>query len=148
VDKLKIVLVALGVIILPIALWAGTLGFKWVSAEIRGQSDARETILADGNFRIQAYNHFFGLCASIQTHEDRISNLEDELHDELNPPSDARREQIHVSLTAIRNQRNSNINTYNTDAQREWTIGQFREEGLPYQIDSDNERTSCTVTDG
>jgi|SRR5690554_2957043 len=134
-----------GAILALTLLIAGGFAFRWVTADIRGEMDARETILADGDFRITAYNSFFNQCAAIQNHEGRIASLELELNDTENPPSESRAETIRMSLTAIRSQRTAAINNYNGDAAREWTSGQFRDEGLPYQIDDREESTGCSI---
>lgn len=123
-------------------LVGGVFAFRWFTAEPRGALDAREQILADGDFRIAAYNHFFGLCSSVQAQEDREVSLTAELETD---PSEARRAQIQAALTAVRAQRAELIRTYNADAAKDYTSGQFRDADLPYQLDIDSEETQCVA---
>lgn len=141
-SKLKTVgLVAGGLLTLTLVIGA-VWGFQWFTAPFRGSLDAREQIQASGDFRIQAYERFFDLCTSVQNHEATIEALEQELDGD---PSPARTEQIEASITANRAQRRDQINTYNSEAARDWTVGQFRDEGLPFRLDSDVEDTKCTL---
>lgn len=144
-SKLKITGLSVAGLLGVVLLVSLIVGFQWISAPFRGALDARETIQADGDFRIAAYNTFFNRCANIQTHEARIESLETELNDEQNPPTSARVSQIQSSLSAIRSQRAEDINLYNSEASRDWTVGQFRDEGLPHELDIDAEETDCTV---
>ena len=59
------------------------------------------------------------------------------------PPEDASR--IQTNLTAVRANRAELINRYNADASREFTVGQFRDNDLPYQLNPDVERTVCAI---
>lgn len=144
-SKLKITGAVIGGLLGLVLIIGLTVGFQWVSAPFRGAIDARETIQADGDFRIAAYETFFDRCANVQSHEGRIRSLEEELNDPENPPSPSRESQIRSSLTAIRSQRSEDINFYNSEASRDWTVGQFRDEGLPHELDIDAEETDCTV---
>lgn len=141
----KTIAAVVGGVLLLVLLPVAFFGIRWATADIRGAGDAREQILADGDFRIQAYQTFFDLCASVQSQEDRIDSLDQELNDENNPPTDARVGQIQSSLSAIRSTRGDLINQYNADASRSWTEGQFRDEDLPYQLNIDEEDTTCVI---
>ena len=109
-----------GVIVLVTGLsW----GFRWVTADTRGAIDAREQILADGDFRIQAYQTFFDLCNDITAQEARaqiFSSSEDPL--------------TSTNANAVLAVRAELAADYNSRAQREWTEGQFRDAELPYEI--------------
>lgn len=140
--KLKIVAAVVGAVLCLLLLIGAVWGLQWATAPFRGAKDARETIQADGDFRIQAYNTFFDRCASVQTAESRITSLEEEL--ETDPPQ-SRVTQIQSSLSAIRSQRANTINIYNSEAERDWTVGQFRDEGLPHQLDINDEETECSI---
>lgn len=129
--------------VLAVGLLAGAVfAFRWVTADIRGAADAREQTLADGDFRIAAYDHFFALCASVQGHEGRLASLQEEL---AGDPSESRRQQLEASLTAVRSQRRADIASYNADAARDYTVGQFRDSDLPYQLDPNSEETQCVA---
>jgi hypothetical protein len=125
--------------VLLIAILAVIFVIRWTSADARGQLQAREQILS-GKARIAAYNHFFDLCAAVQSDEASIVSLNQEL---TTGPSESRREQIQASLTALRAARVEKINSYNADARKDYTIGQFRDLQLPYTINKAERETSC-----
>lgn len=62
--------ILVGAIVVGIATAAGAI--QWGTADIRGKLDAREQIHANGSYRIDAYDHFFNLCASVQTNEQNL----------------------------------------------------------------------------
>jgi hypothetical protein len=141
-DKLKTVLLVgsavLAVPVLAALIW----GLMWVTADLRGATEAREQTVGSGDFRLAAYEHFFGLCTSVQAQEGRTDALELELEGPVTP---ARESQVRASLTAVRAQRSELIAEYNQDALAQYTRGQFRDEDLPYQLDNDNEETLCAL---
>ena len=112
--------------------------FRWFAAPIEGQVGARERIQG-ATHRIEAYEHFFDLCASIQTKEGTITA-------QLARTDNADR--IQQNVAALQSRRLADINQYNADASKSYTVGQFRDSNLPYNIapqpfDGSN-RTSCT----
>lgn len=135
---------ALGVVVAATLVVAGGWGLWWASADLRGATEARDQTLGSGDFRIAAYEHFFGLCSSVQSQEGRIEVLELELED---GPSTARDEQVRASLSAVQAQRLELIAEYNQDARADYTRGQFRDGDLPYELDPDNEETTCAIGD-
>ncbi|TQJ05884.1 hypothetical protein [Amycolatopsis cihanbeyliensis] len=128
-----------GILVLGL-MW--TFGWGWFSqttAEARGETSQREQTVADGGYRIASYEHFFDLCAGIQGKERTIARLEAERE-----TADTRRvERIEATLTALRSGRDASIHSYNADARKRGTTGQFRASELPYQLDVDEEETSC-----
>lgn len=114
--------------------------FQRATADFRGETAALEQIKADPNSRISAYEHFFGLCASVQGHEDTIRALQTELDGQ---PSESRAEQIRGAITANQAQRDGKIRQYNNDAAKDFTVGQFRDADLPERLDVDKEVTEC-----
>jgi hypothetical protein len=68
----RYVLVLLGVLALVAAVAAGGYALQWFTAEPRGALDAREQTVADGDFRLAAYDRFFAACAAVQAQEDRL----------------------------------------------------------------------------
>lgn len=125
------------------AMWIFGFGFfQRSTADFRGETAALEEILADPHNRITAYDHFFSLCASVQSAEGTIRALELEL--ETTEPSEARVEQIQGALTANRSRRETLINEYNADASRDYTVGQFRDADLPDRLNVSDEETTCT----
>jgi hypothetical protein len=140
VKAVLIVLGALAVVAVVAAVVVGLYFALWYSAPARGALDARETIQGDGDFRIQAYNHFFNLCSDVQglegAHDATLRQL-----DLLGPDSDDRNRVV-ANLTGIESQRARSIADYNADARKNWTSGQFRDEDLPYQLSLEGD-TSC-----
>lgn len=137
-DKLKVALAVLAVPVAVAVIW----GLVWVTAPLRGATEAREQTVGSGDFRLAAYEHFFGLCTSVQSQEGRIEALELELEGPVTP---ARETQVRASLTAVRAQRSELIAEYNQDALAQYTRGQFRDRDLPYQLDNDTEETLCAL---
>lgn len=137
-DKLKVALAVLAVPVLIGVVW----GLVWVTAPLRGATEAREQTVGSGDFRLAAYEHFFGLCTSVQSQEGRAEALELELEGPVTP---ARETQVRASLTAVRAQRSELIAEYNQDALAQYTRGQFRDRDLPYQLDNDTEETLCAL---
>lgn len=116
-------------------------GVRWITAPAKGKLQAREQINS-GNFRIAAYDQFFNQCVSVQTKEAAIEALEQEL---ATNPSAQRKEQINASLTANRIGRVSDIRQYNADAEKSYTVGQFRASKLPFQLDPTAKETTCVT---
>ena len=125
--------------ILILAILAVTWVVRYYSADERGRVQARESIQS-GPSRIAAYNHFFDLCAAVQTDEATIQAQREEL---TTNPSESRRGQIQANIAALKSGRAEKINSYNADARKDYTIGQFRSSGLPFQLDPTQEATSC-----
>jgi hypothetical protein len=117
--------------------------FAQTTAPWRGYTQQREQVEGSGSYRIAAYNHFFDLCAQVQSNESSIRNLRRELTSKP-APSEARALQINASITALENSRSGNIYQYNADAAKSYTVGQFRGSGLPYRLDPSAKETRCT----
>jgi hypothetical protein len=132
-----VVVTLVGVLVIVAVIF----GVRWATAPARGQLAAREQIQS-GTFRIAAYDRFFDLCAAVQSDEATIVALREEL---TTGPPPSRVTQINASITALRSGRAEKINRYNGDARKDYTIGQFRSNGLPYQLSANQEATTCTV---
>lgn len=136
--------IAIAIVIALSAMWVFGFGlFQKNTADFRGGVEMTEMTEGDGSFRIGAYNHFFDLCASVQEDEGRLVALNNELN--TTDPSKSRKEQIHASMTAIESSRNGKIRQYNVDAQKDYTVGQFRDSGLPFELNPEVKETVCTV---
>lgn len=123
---------ALGAFLVLIALTIGGVwAFRWYTAEFRGKLDAREEILS-GPQRIGAYNHFFNLCASVQGNEASLDALRDELASYEPGTKDYSR--TLTNITGVRATRARSIAQYNADAAKDYTIGQFRDLDLPFEL--------------
>ncbi|MBI3334307.1 hypothetical protein HYZ97_02375 [Candidatus Pacearchaeota archaeon] len=132
--------IILGIIAL-VGIAVGIWGLRWIIAEPVGQLAAREQILS-GSTRITAYNHFFNLCAAVQGQEAAREALQAELAATTTLKEQARVRASIAGVTALRGQ---TIAQYNADARKDYTIGQFRDLGLPYRLPltKEGERTSC-----
>lgn len=121
------------------ALVAGAVwGWRYVTAPAAGKVSARQQINS-GAYRIAAYNHFFDVCAAVQTDESRLAAQRAELVGAS--PDDASR--IRANIAGISSDRADAINEYNADAAKGYTLGQFRASGLPYRLDQTKEHTLC-----
>jgi biopolymer transport protein ExbB/TolQ len=132
------VVALIGLIIAGIYI-SGTISKK--TANFRGDVGVKNKTLADPNYRIANYNHFFDLCASVQAREAAISNAkEEEKH-----ATQARQMQLEGVITANRNERAELIAQYNADASKSYTQAQFLSSDLPYRLDQNAEETQCTA---
>lgn len=125
------------------AVWAITFAFGWVSAPWNGKLQARQEINS-GAFRITAYNHFFDLCASVQGLEGQL-DAEKAL---LPSTTGYTHDRILTNIGGIEGARAQAIAQYNADANKSYTIGQFRSNNLPYQLPAGayiGGRTSCVA---
>ena len=125
----KVVLAVLGVLVLIPVVWAISYGAGWVTAPWSGKLQARQQIQS-GDFRIQAYTHFFDLCASVTTLDQALQQtLQAEKQDKGYSLSQDR-----TNYTAQLNSRNDAANQYNVQSQENYTVAQFKASNLPYQI--------------
>lgn len=137
-----------GVAVLVVALVLGAMFmfgfgvFQRETADFRGDVEATERTGGSGAFRITAYDHFYDLCAAIQGEEDRLESLRREL--ETNP-SESRRNQLNATIAAVEAARDRKIREYNVDARKDYTLGEFRASDLPFELDPDQEETSCEI---
>lgn len=122
--------------------WAG-LGMRWWFAAPAGKVAAQEQIQSAPS-RIGAYNHFFDLCAAVQGKEASLDAMAVELA-AATDPDDASR--IRTNIAGVTAARSRTILQYNADARKDYTVGQFRDSGLPYQLAEGEHvkgrRTSC-----
>jgi hypothetical protein len=130
----KVVLGIIGSILLAFIvgflIWLLAFGIQWGTAPARGKLQAREQIQS-GNYRIQAYNHFFDLCASVQTMDQALNQSYSDL---ATSTSDDDRERIRTNISGQMNTRNDAVNTYNADSHKSYTVGQFKSSNLPYSL--------------
>lgn len=123
--------------------FVGVFGYGWFTdhtANRQGETQKKHLIEGNGQYRIAAYDHFYDLCAAVQTDEASIRNLQQE----LKTTTDATRKAvIPASITALANKRADDINTYNADARKSYTEAQFKSSDLPSQLDPTQENTTC-----
>lgn len=140
----KIVLITTASILsIAILFLIAVYGFGFLqreTADFRGETGQIEKTQVNSAYRIASYEHFYDLCASVQSIEGKISNMRDELAE---TEEGQRKTVLNTSITASMNKRVQLIASYNADARKEATQGQFRASDLPYNIDVDEEKTVC-----
>lgn len=112
---------------------------RW-TADFRGETEQIEQTEANSDYRISAYDEFYDKCASVQSTESKIKNLEEELDDE---DDSQRQTTLKTSITASKNKRAEMIQGYNADAKKEDTRAKFKASDLPYELNEDEEETVC-----
>lgn len=109
-------------------------GVRWFAAEPMGKLEQRETVQS-GEFRKYSYEHFYDLCAAIQRNERALQTQKE-------VDSDSSR--VQQNIVALKSQLQSKISTYNGDARKEKTMGQFKANDLPQRIEyNEEEITEC-----
>lgn len=116
-------------------------GVGWLTAPFRGEVDKKNRTEGSGAFRIATYEEFFDLCAAVQTAEQQIKALNEELDDR---PSAERAEKIRTSITAAKAGRAESVNTYNSKATQEHRTA-FQDADLPYKLDINAQETQCAA---
>jgi hypothetical protein len=116
--------------VVMLAVWGIAFGFRWFTAAPKGKLQAREQIQSGDN-RIQAYNHFFDLCASVQTLDQALNQSYDQLKTATTSDDKTR---IETNIGAQLNSRNDAANQYDADSHKSYTVGQFKASSLPYSI--------------
>lgn len=128
-----------GVLIFLIAVY----GFGFLqrgTADFRGETGQIEQTKANSSYRIASYDNFYDSCASVQSLESKIINMKEELEE---TEGKQRETVLNTSITASKNKRAELIASYNADARKEATQGQFRASDLPYELDENEEETTC-----
>lgn len=125
-----------GVIAIIGIAWA----FQYATADTRGAVAQQELVRADGAFRLAAYNHFFDLCTAIQGDEARIKALEEQA---AFADTTVEKNRIRLTVPAIKSSRNAKIAQYNNDAAKAGSVGIFRSNKLPYNINANDKETLC-----
>ncbi|WP_052071037.1 hypothetical protein [Rhodococcoides fascians] len=143
-NPLKTAALWVGAVVIVVALGAvlifGTGLFKKATANFRGDVAATEKIVANGSYRIAAYDQFFDLCASIQGKEATLAALKAEQAAGL---TGERAYTVPSNIVALTGSRIADIAQYNADAAKTATAGQFQSSALPYRLDPTQENTTC-----
>jgi hypothetical protein len=129
-------------VVAVISLATGT--FQYLTAPFFGAVDAERKIESGGN-RIYTYDHFFNLCSSVQSVEDKIDSqyrMLDRVNDE------DRKDMIFTNITGLESRRSSLIREYNADARKAYTDARFLSDELPRKLPTDayeqgDPKTSC-----
>lgn len=136
--KARIILYITAALALMALLIAGTLAYRYYTAEVRGVVSAEEQIESAGS-RITNYEHFYDLCAAVQGHEDAL----DAQHRAIESAGGDEAERIRANIAGLEAQRNRAIRRYNADARKAYTRARFLGEDLPRELDTDQEHTQC-----
>ncbi|MCX4799693.1 hypothetical protein OG497_38200 [Streptomyces sp. NBC_01242] len=129
------------VVLVATIFTVGIFAIRWATADVRGKADKREQTIANGAFRIATYEEFFDLCASVQSAEQKVKVLEEEL---AAKPSEDRAERIRTSIAALKATRADSIATYNSKASQEHRTA-FQDAALPYHLDNTTQETQCAA---
>lgn len=141
--KKNILISILSLALLVILYFVSVYGFGSLqrgTADFRGETGQIEKTKANSSYRIASYEHFYDLCAGVQSIEGKIKNMEEELSGE---DKGQRETVLKTSITASKNKRAEMISKYNGDARKEATSGQFKSSDLPYELNVEGEKTSC-----
>ncbi|MEU9955842.1 hypothetical protein [Streptomyces sp. NPDC050982] len=131
-----------GVIGLAVVYVIGVFAFGgagWITAPFRGEADERNNTVRSGEFRQTTYQEFFDLCEAVRNAEGTIQVLKEE----RKAASETRRTRIDQSVTALKATRVESVDDYNAKAAQE-NRAPFRDKDLPYQLNVEAERTTCT----
>jgi hypothetical protein len=123
-----VVLGIIGIFVLIGGSWA----WRYYTAPIEGRVGAQEQIQSK-EMMITAYNHFYDLYAKIQSYEVTLQAF----NTQLAQVTDKERERVLANIAGVTSQRARDIAQYNADAKKDYTIGQFRDKGLPYQLNNE-----------
>lgn len=137
----KGVILTMVAILILAALIGGTWAYRYYTAEVRGVVGAEEKIQSSGN-RIDKYNKFFDTCAKAQEYQDKIQIQLDQLK---NADGD-QANKIQTRISGLKGMFSNTVRSYNQDARKNYTSGQFRSSKLPYQLPTDWEQNVvCNV---
>lgn len=141
---MKKALLIIGILLMPISIFAYSGGIQYLTAPFRGKLSKREKIQASGDFRIYSYEHFFDLCKEIQSNEARYDNQYDLLEKTEKGTEEYKRQIRNVAV--IKTNIEELKRQYNADSSKEKTVSAFKENNLPNKINSIHqygERTNC-----
>lgn len=128
--------------VLILALTLGGTVLRGLTAPLFGWADA-EVQIESAESRIARYEHFFGLCSAVESYEDQIVVLEEQL--ENTDKSDSKEvNRLNSSIAGLKGQRSRSINDYNAQARMEYTSARFHDSSLPYQLTVEGENR-CDV---
>lgn len=125
--------------------FVGVYGFGFftdATANRQGQTQVKQQINGNGRYRIAAYEKFYNECANVQTDEGQIQALQDELAGPPTPTA-SRQAVLIPSITALKEKRVDDINTYNADSSKTATAAQFKASDLPFRLYQTDKVTTC-----
>lgn len=135
---MKVLGIAVSFIFIITAITAGSLAYRYYMAPVHGKVNA-EVQIESAPSRIQKYEHFFNLCAQVQTMKASIAAQRD-----LLDPAETTKERsrIRANLAGMTAQLARYVNQYNADSQKNYTKARFKDSSLPYTLSVDG-KTFC-----
>lgn len=125
---------AVALVCLAVVL-AGVFTFAW--APWKGKIEERNQTVGSGTYRIASYEYYFDQCNTIKSDEQKIATYKAQLN--VTPaPSPDQVTRLNAAIMAQTNLWIEHVNEYNSNADKERTKGQFRDDGLPEHIDPNN----------
>lgn len=128
-NSAKLSLSIVGVILVIVLISAASLGWRYYTAEVKGVVDAKEQIESANN-RIEKYEEFFGICASVQTLKHGIETQERLL---TASTSDSMSERVMTNISGMEAQLARQVNAYNAKSQM-YTRKKFKASNLPARL--------------
>lgn len=108
-------------------------GFQQATAPFRGETEKREHVEANGDYRIDKYDQFHSMCNDIQAKNEQIKDAKTML-------SGSKEKENVYALTQSKNEI---VGDYNAMSHEDYTAGEFRDSDLPYTIDADDMGVEC-----
>jgi hypothetical protein len=116
-------------LILAFAVY-GIGGFLQSSADFRGETDKRNQVEASGGYKVAAHDWFYDQCSDIKSKQQEL-----EIYKDGGLPEG--------KYKAMQTELIRDVEDYNAKASNSYTVGQFKADELPYQIEADEEVESC-----
>lgn len=133
-------LILIGLVLLVVI---GGCTYWW--APWKGEIEERNQTVGSGTYRIASYEWYFDQCSAIQTHEQIYGNYKTELGSDPAPSPD-QAVRLKAGMTAEANTWAALVNEYNANAAKERTKAQFKDDGLPDNINPSNLNDGVTTT--
>lgn len=128
------------VLIVGVSL-VGVFGFGWftdATANRQGRTQQEQLVQGNGQYRIAAYEHFYDLCATVQTDWQTVQFGKEEMK---GVTDQGRLEQLQANLAAQQIKLVTDVNQYNGDARKAATLAQFKASNLPSRLTATKETT-------
>lgn len=136
---MKNVLIVFSVLLALVLLVVGVWVVRYYTAEIRGVITGEEQIESAPS-RISRYEHFFALCAAVQSQKAALLAQKQRLSAD---GMDAREQsRVRSNIAGIESNIARTVAQYNAEASKDYTSARFRASNLPYQLSVEGE-TRC-----
>lgn len=111
---------------------------RYYTAPVLGRIEVQvQTHTAE--YMMTAYNYFFDLKGVINGNKQSVCNVKETLTAICDQDE---KDRLQITIAGIKNQIARDVQQYNADAAKEWTVGQFRDWSIPAsmstEIDCDN----------